>query len=76
MKQHTFKIIFNGECIFEETRKGGNKAKKRQYILQAFEDAKELIDIGDTCEIHFQIVGARGWAKYNHFVGSGEAEMI
>ena len=76
MKQHTIKIIFNDKCIFEETRKGGSKAKKRQYMIDAFEDAKNLISVGNACEIHFQIVGAKGWAKYLHFVGSGEAELI
>lgn len=45
-------------------------------MISAFDDAKKFIDVGDYCEIHFQIVGAKGWAKYAHFVGSGEAEEI
>lgn len=68
--------MFNDECIFEETRKGGSKSKRRQYIISAFDDAKKLIDVGDCCEIHFQVVGAKGWAKYAHIVGTGEAEQI
>jgi len=76
-KKHTVKLVKDDTTIIEETRQGGNKARKRQYIMDFVRnDVDKVLSEGDICEVHYQIVGAKGWLKLNYRVGDSQLDVI
>lgn len=76
MKSHNIKILVNDSVIFEENRKGGNKSKKNQYIRGAAETADLYLLEGESCVIHYQQQGAKGWAVLEYTSGSENVHQV